>query len=262
MTTQSEEYSVGQLARLSGVSVRTLHHYDSIGLLSPAHTASNGYRIYGRAEALRLQEILFYRDVGMSLGEITTILSKPSDALARLTRHRARLVQQVARTSKAIDTLDLTIAHLKGDRDMAIEDLYQPFAPAKQADYEAWLIETYGADMAEHIAASKQAIAEVTDGLEGLMVKLRDVEARLVEAYEADHQPGADELVVVLDEHRALMGEFWGRECDAAAYAGLADMYLSHPDFVARYERLSPKFSGWLPATMKAYAGTFEAPCP
>lgn len=253
--TQREEYSVGQLARLSGVSVRTLHHYDKIGLLSPAHKASNGYRFYGRAEALRLQEILFYREVGFPLGEIALLLGNREDAVERLTRHRARLAQRMDQTSRAIDTLDLTIAHLKGDRDMAIEDLYQPFAPARQAEYEAWLIDTYGADMAGRIAASKQAIAEAPAGLEGLMTRLRDIESRLVEAYEAGHEPGADELVGMLGDHRALMGEFWGRECDAAAYAGLADMYLGHPDFVARYERLSPRFSGWLPAAMKVYAG-------
>ncbi|WP_108882431.1 MerR family transcriptional regulator [Anderseniella sp. Alg231-50] len=254
MKTRIEEYSVGQLARLAGVSVRTLHHYDDIGLLKPAHVGANGYRLYGRIEMLRLQEIMFYRDVGLSLDEVGRLLDGPADAVERLIRHRDRLQEDSLRTARIIDTLNATIAHLKGERDLALNDLYTPFSDDRQAEYEEWLTNEYGPDMAASIATSKAAVEQLPDGMAGAMNRLKNIEIRLVAAYEAGLAPEADDNHPMLEQHRALMTDMWGRDCTADGFAGLADMYTSHPDFVARYERLSPKFSGWLPAAMRAHA--------
>ncbi|MGL4237657.1 MerR family transcriptional regulator [Tabrizicola sp.] len=254
MSQRIEEYSVGQLARLSGVSVRTLHHYDQIGLLRPGHVQLNGYRLYRRADLLRLQEILFYRSTEMPLADIAALLDSAEPAVARLTRHRAAVAEKAAQAKAILTTLDATIAHLKGERDMANVDLYAPFAQAKQAEYETWLIETYGPEMADQIAASKVAVGDSPEAVAPLMARLKDVEARLVDAFEAGIAPAAKENHAVVEDHRALIADFWGKTCPPDAYAGLADMYLGHPDFVARYERLSPKFSAWLPAAMQAHA--------
>ncbi len=255
MKTRIEEFTVGQLARLAGVSVRTLHHYDDIGLLKPAHIAGNGYRFYGRSELLRLQEIMFYRDAGMSLDEVGRLLDGPATAVQRLIRHRDRLQQQCLRTARIIASLDATIAHLKGERDMELCDLYTPFSEQKQAEYETWLVNEYGPEMAAGIAISKAAVEKLPDGMAGAMERLKDIETRLVTAYESGSAPGSEDLHPILEQHRALMSEVWGRECGADGFAGLADMYVSHADFIARYERLSPKFSNWLPAAMRAHAG-------
>jgi MerR family transcriptional regulator, thiopeptide resistance regulator len=254
MSQRIEEYSVGQLARLSGVSVRTLHHYDRIGLLKPAHVQVNGYRLYGRADLLRLQEILFYRSTAMPLAGIVALLDSAQPAVARLTRHRAAVAAKVAQATAVLATLDATITHLKGERDMANEDLYAAFTPAKQAEYEAWLIETYGPTMAGQIATARIAVGDQPEALAPLMAKLKDIEMRLVGAFEAGTGPKSPDNHAVLEVHRALMAKFWGTDCPPDAYAGLAEMYHSHPDFVARYERLSPRFSVWLPAAMQAHA--------
>ena len=249
-----QSYTVGELAKLSGVSVRTLHHYDAIGLLPPQLVRPNGYRLYRRVQLLRLQEILFYREIGMRLGDIAALLDGPDDAVERLSRHREVLAAQAKRRAQMLETLDATIAHLKGNRSMTPDDLYAPFPPEKQEGYEAWLVETYGASMTDAIARSKTAVADLPDGMEGAMDRLKSIESRLVEAFEAEAAADKSSLHDLLEEHRALMGDFWGRPCDADGVEGLADMYLSHPDFVARYERLSPRFSQWLPAAMKAHA--------
>lgn len=245
---------VGQLARLSGVSVRTLHHYDTIDLLKPAHVRENGYRVYGDAELLRLQEILFYREIGMELAEIAELLDGSSNPVKRLTQHRKKLVQQAERQRKMIALLDTTLAHLKGEQTMAVRDLYEPFSEAKQAEYEAWLVDTYGSDMAEAIRTSEHAIAEIPDGIKGAMKTLESLETRLVEAFAKDVPSNSQDLHPVLEEHRALMAQLWGKPCPPEGYGGLADLYLSHPDFVARYERLAPQFSQWLPDAMKVHA--------
>ena len=258
MTTRIKDYGVGELARISGVSVRALHHYDEIGLLSPAYTAPNGYRRYGREELLRLQEILFARELGLSLAEITSFLEDGSGRLARLLRHRDRLVAERQRVTGMIETLDRTVAHLKGERDMANEDLYRPFAPERQAEYEAWLIDTYGGDMAERIARSKQAMAEAPERMQGFMDALRRVEEALVARFEAGTAAEDASLHDALEDHRALMVRAWDRPCPPEGVRGLAETYLAHPDFVARYERLSPGYSQWLPAAMRAHADRLD----
>ncbi len=253
MTERIEEYTVGELARLAGVSIRTLHHYHAIGLLPPAAVAANGYRLYRRPQAERLQDILFYREAGMDLAEIAALLAEGGLRLDRLTRHRARLAASRAALDRTIVTLDRTIAALKGDQIMATEDLYAPFPPEKQAEYEAWLIERYGPGMAEAVARAKAAQAVDPVEFSGEAVaELREIEAALVAAMEEGIEGAA--LAPLLDRHRAWVAGMWGAECAPDAYAGLADLYLGHPDFLARYEALGEGFSAWLPAAMKGYA--------
>jgi DNA-binding transcriptional MerR regulator len=254
MKKRIKEYSVGELAGLSGVTVRTLHHYDAVGLLRPAHVALNGYRTYGHAELLRLQEILFYRAFGLSLAEIDAVLRCDASTVSRLRTHRARLAAQVEEVTSLLKTLDLTIETLTKESDMPDTDLYKPFDAATQTAYEVWMIDTYGPDMAAKIAQSKEAIDAMPKGMVGAMEELSMHEAKLVDAYQAGASAGDGSLIAILDAHRALMGRLWGENCAPEAYAGLSDMYLAHPDFVARYERLAPRFSQWLPSVMKAYA--------
>src|SRR5262245_10280245 len=109
-------YTVKELARLSGVSVRTLHHYDQIGLLKPAEVGLNGYRYYGREELLRLQQILFHRELEFPLEAIKAVLEQPQfDRVEALRRHRKTLTAKAGRYRKLIATLDATLAALEGD---------------------------------------------------------------------------------------------------------------------------------------------------
>src|SRR6478752_8804530 len=109
-------YTVKQLARLSGVSVRTLHHYDEIGLLRPAFVGENRYRYYGRDELLRLQDILFHRELGVPLQDIALLLDGTGrDRLTILREHRARLAERTERSRQLVCTIDRTIADLTGE---------------------------------------------------------------------------------------------------------------------------------------------------
>lgn len=254
MKQRIEQLTVGDLARQAGVSVRTLHHYDSVGLLKPMRVAENGYRLYSWADALRLQEIMFYREVGLSLKEIQAVLDTPVSAVDRLVRHRKRLQAQAERTTEMIKALDSTIAHLKGTREMTIDELYKPFGPEKQADYESWLVLEHGPDMSSAIATSKNALSEYPDGIEGALRCLKSVETRLVKEFEAGIASDSDSLFEILEEQRNLMTKFWGRECDAGGIEGLALTYQGHQDFVARYEALAPGFCEWLVDAMQAHA--------
>src|ERR1700756_4426056 len=104
-------YTVSQLAALSGVSVRALHHYDEIGLLKPASVGLNGYRYYGREELLRLQQILFHRELGLSLDEIRRAIDTPGfDRAQALRDQRGKLTAEIARLHRLKTTIDDTLA--------------------------------------------------------------------------------------------------------------------------------------------------------
>ena len=113
-------YSVKELANLASISVRTLHYYDEIGLLPPSNVRSNGYRQYDTRSVIRLQQILFYREMGLSLKDIKTLLDTPDfDVLAALQAHKRELEKKAGRIFELLDTVDNTIQHLKGERPMS-----------------------------------------------------------------------------------------------------------------------------------------------
>lgn len=243
-------YSVGELARLAGVTVRTLHHYHDTGLLKPSHVGGNGYRIYGEEELLRLQQILIHRELGIPLGEIAAILDAPGfDRLAALRQQRQRLKAEATRYRQLVRTIDRTIAKLEGDRAMKHAELYKGFSD-KQAEYEDWLVERYGEPMRQAIAQAPKLTEEQT---KVAMAELRDIEQALAAAMEKGIVPEARELDMLVERHHHWVSRMWPQPCTLDAYSGLADMY-GHPDFAKRYETLAPGFAHWLPAAMKAWA--------
>ena len=122
-------YTVKQVAAMSGVSVRTLHFYDETGLLKPAYHGTNGYRFYEEPQVLILQQILFYRELGFELKEIKRILERADfETSAALASHRQVLENNLARTRTLIDTIDKTIQHLKGTKNMTKEELFAGFS--------------------------------------------------------------------------------------------------------------------------------------
>src|SRR5258708_10249594 len=128
-------YTVKKLSDLAGVSVRTLHYYDEIGLLSPSQVGANGYRLYDDAALLRLQQILFYREIGLQLTQIKDILDRPDfDLLVALRSHRSVLQDKIDRMQKLVSTVDSTIMHLVGEVDMNKRRLLEAFGEKKQAE--------------------------------------------------------------------------------------------------------------------------------
>ncbi|KRA83276.1 MerR family transcriptional regulator [Altererythrobacter sp. Root672] len=254
-------YTVKQLARLSGVSVRTLHHYDEIGLLRPAFIGENRYRYYGREELLRLQDILFHRELGVPLQEIARLLaSEGRNRVAILSEHRSILANRVERSRQLLRTIDRTIAELNGEGTMKDKDLYHGFAPEKQADYEAQLVDHLGQDARKGIEASKAHWGEA--GPEKMRAALEEgdaAEMALVERFRAGAPAVDASLSPALNRHRDWVSTMWGRECPPQAYGGLADLYLSHPGFRARYEAHGNGFTEWLATAMKTHASRLEA---
>jgi DNA-binding transcriptional MerR regulator len=249
-------YTVKDVARLSGVSVRTLHFYDEIGLLKPAHVGDNGYRYYEQAELLRLQQILFYRELGMPLTEIQQVMTDPDfDQLDALRRHREQLSAQVGRMQALIDTLDRTIDHLQGERDMSADALYQGFAPAKQAEYEQEMIDRYGDEARQNIAESKRRMKGWTKAdFEAFKAEIDELHRAFTAAITAGKAPDSLAVQDLTQRHYAWVSRSWTPNREA--YIGLGQMYNDHLDFRKLYDGFHPGLAAFLAEAMRVYAET------
>ena len=131
-------YTVKQLSKLAGVTPRTLHHYDEIGLLKPSRVGENGYRYYGEESLLRLQQILFYRELGLPLEDIKKLMGRRDfDVVGALYGHKEALKNQVTRLNRLIHTVDNTINHLKGNIIMSEKGFFEGFSEEQQEQYAA-----------------------------------------------------------------------------------------------------------------------------
>src|SRR5512135_2156675 len=118
-------FTVKQLSDLAGVTPRTLHHYDQIGLLKPSRVGDNGYRYYGEESILKLQQILFYRELGLSLEDIKKIMGRRGfDVLSALESHKVEIGKRITRLQRLVETVDNTISYLKGQKEMGKKQLF------------------------------------------------------------------------------------------------------------------------------------------
>ncbi|MDQ3286431.1 MAG: MerR family transcriptional regulator, partial [Actinomycetota bacterium] len=129
-------YSVGQVADLAGVTIRTLHHYDEIGLLSPSGRSAAGYRIYEEPDLVRLQQILFYRELGFALEEIATIVDDPrTDAVGHLRRQRGLLSGRIERLRKMVVAIDYELEAREMDINLTPEERLEVFGDFNPEDH-------------------------------------------------------------------------------------------------------------------------------
>jgi len=128
-------YTVGDVARLARVSVRALHHYDEIGLVKPTSRTEAGYRLYTERDLVRLQDVLFHRELGFTLEEIARILADPAfDRRGVLMTQRARLLERADRARALVDLIDKTIRALDEGESMSHEEMFDGFDPSRYED--------------------------------------------------------------------------------------------------------------------------------
>ena len=246
-------YSVKQLARLAGVSVRTLHVYDKLGLLTPSLRTDAGYRYYGEPELLRLQQILFYKELDLPLKAIAELLDDPGfDLVEALTGHKEALSARRQRLDVLLSTIDNTIDHLKNKTMSNFEKLYQGLEDAAALRQEA--IDKWGESA---IMRSEGALLAMTpDRLEQLKADQRDVDRQLRALVDCD--PTSDAVQEQVARHYAMIQGFWGMpEGDAikaTAYKGLGDLYASDERYTAPDGRPDPRFAGFIRAAMAHFA--------
>jgi DNA-binding transcriptional MerR regulator len=249
-------YTVKQVAKLSGVSVRALHHYDEIGLLKPACVGANGYRYYGREELLRLQQVLFHRELGFSLEEIgRTLDAEGFDKVAALKAHRAKLEAQAKRYRDLMRTIDQTLASLEGAATMDDKAMYRGFDPKQQQAYEKELVGKHGPAMQGHIDHAKAGMAGWKQAdFDAMQAEAEAIEAAMAKALADGLPPDAHAVKALMARQHAWIGKSWNRPAPAEAFTGLGQMYLDDPRFRARYDGRREGLAEYMAAAMKAYA--------
>lgn len=250
------EYTVQRLAKLAGVSARTLRYYDEIGILKPARISSSGYRLYGRAEVDRLQQILFYRELGVSLDSIRELVTAPSfDKTAALRAHREKLLAKREQLDKLIANVDKTIAESEGRTTMTDEEKFEGFKQKLIDDNEA----AYGAEVRarygdEQVDSSNKAFKSMTREQYEAFEKLGgEVLGTLKAAFETGDPAGALAQKAA-DLHRQWLSFTWG-SYSKEAHAGVAQMYVDDERFTAYYDREQPGLAKFLRDAVLVYTG-------
>lgn len=250
------EYTVQKLSELAGVSKRTLRYYDQIGLLKPARINESGYRLYGRAEVDRLQQILFYRELGVSLEKIKEIIDAPSfNRQEALKAHRERLLEKRRRLGLLIANLDKTIAAAEGEIVMTDQEKFAGFKKKlieeNEAKYGVEIRAKYGVEAVER---SNQKLMGMTPEEYEAVAKLgEEVLATLDTAYETG-DPGGELAQKAADLHRQWLSFYWA-DYSKEAHAGLARMYVEDERFRAYYDRGLPGKAEFFRDAVLIYTG-------
>jgi len=250
------EYTVQKLGRLAGVSTRTLRYYDEIGILKPARTSSSGYRIYGQAEVSMLQQILFYRELGISLDNIKNIVSAPNfDGARALQEHREQLLDKRKQLDLLIANVEKTIAESEGRITMTDKEKFEGFKQKMIDDnekkYGKEIREKYGDQTVDESNAklknmSKEEHEEVT-------CLADEVIAVLSEAY-ATGDPAGELAQKAADLHKRWLTYYWS-QYTKEAHAGLAQMYVDDERFRSYYDAKQPGTAQFLRDAIHIYTG-------
>jgi len=251
-------YTVQKLAKLSGVSVRTLHFYDEIGLLKPAYIETNGYRYYEEKELLLLQQILFFRELGFELKKIQKILGKGDfDKIAALQSHRKILQGNIERTKELITTIDKTIDHLHGGKKMKDQEIYHGFiTKEKQAEYEQYLINRLGDVVKDPIETSKKRMKNWSKADWDKFSKEWDAICKdLAKLLGQNLKPASAEVQKVIRRHYEWL-PWTGNTCTKEAYTGLGQGYTEFEwkKAFAPYDPDHPRLAKFMAEAMKIFA--------
>ncbi len=247
------EYTVQKLAKLAGISARTLRHYDQIGLLRPARLSSSGYRIYGAAEVALLQQILFYRALEVPLEEIRELVHAPGfDALEALRAHKQALLSRRDQLDALLGNLTRTITHLEGGIRMSDSDRFTEFREKMIADnetkYGKEIRERYGEETVE--ASNKRLRNMSQETFEKGQKAAEEANAALVAAMDGG-DPASDAARHAVALHHAWL-QFWG-DYTPEMHVGLGQMYVDDERFAAHYDALRPGAAVFLRDAIAAY---------
>jgi DNA-binding transcriptional MerR regulator len=246
-------FTVSQVARMAGVSVRTLHHYDEIGLLRPSGRSEAGYRLYQPAEVARLQQVLFFRALELPLEEIARIMTDPAfDVGAALRMQRQMLSEKAVQVRGLIAAVDAAILRLEKGETMASEDMFEVFRGFDPAEHEAEAERRWGGT--EEYRQSKQRTSRYTkqDWLR-IQAEGAEIYRQLAALMAAGTAPTSREAMDAAELHRQYISR-WFYDCSRAVHRGLGELYVTDPRFTASIDQYGAGLSQYLCAAFAASA--------
>ena len=246
-------YSVSQVAGLAGVTIRTLHHYDEIGLLSPSGRSAAGYRIYEGPDLERLQQILFYRELGFALKEIAAIVDDPrTDAVGHLRRQRGLLTERIERLRKMVAAIDYEMEAREMDIKLTPEERLEVFGDFNPEDHTEEAEQRWGGTDAYR--QSQRRVSKYTkDDWLKIKAEHNEVAANLAALFESGASPDSEEAMAAAEAHRQHISR-WYYDCSHEIHRGLGEMYVSDESFRANYDVLAPGLSEFIRDAVRANA--------
>ena len=250
------EYTIQQLAQLAGVTRRALRHYDQIGLLKPAHTTQAGWRLYGAAQVDRLQQILFYRALGLELEHIRRLLDDPAfDRRTALQSHLTELKDRRGRLDALILTVQKTLDAEQGGNRMPDTDKFECFKQdmiqKNEAQYGPELRARYGDALVDRANAR---LAGLTREQYDAMTTLEDeIRRDLTAAVLAGDAPDGPAGRMLAEKHRRWLSASWEQPYTPQAHAALAALYTQDKRFTDYYDQAVPGCAAFLRRAVEAY---------
>lgn len=230
-------HTIGEVAKMAGVSVRTLHHYDAEGLLAPSARSNAGYRLYDDDDLTTLQQILFFKELGFGLADIGRLMHDPSfDRAAALRMQRRMLADKAVQLLDMMDAVERTLERLEKGETMESADMFEAFGEFDPKRYGAEAQERWGATDAYKESARRTARYTKADWSR-FKTESEAIGAAAVALMDAG-VPADDPRAADLAEQARLQIDRWFYPCSHAMHVGLAEMYVADPRFTATYERM------------------------
>jgi DNA-binding transcriptional MerR regulator len=241
-------YTIKQLARCAGITARTLHYYDEIGLLKPTEVGENGYRYYDKAALLRLQQILLYRKMDLPLQEIKEVLDSPDfEILNALELHRSELQNRMQRLTVLVETVEATIFYLKGKRQMTVDELFEGFSEEQQAEYEKEAEQIYDPEI---VRESNRKWKTYSEGQKkAIFAESKGIYLDMIAAMPKG--PDSEEAQSCVERWRRNMDHFWTPSLEQLA--GLGDLYNEDPRFKANFDKMQPGLAEFFREAIREY---------
>lgn len=234
--------------------MRTLRFYDEIGLFKPASKGSNGYRYYEKDQLFILQQILFYRALGIELSQIQKIVADPKfDKIQALQAHRETLKKEAKKTQVLIKTIDKTLAHLQKETPMKDSEIYKGFDPKIQTAYEEYLVANYGDRARKNIEESKRRTKNwKKEDFEKVGRDYAEIHKALKQAMEKGLVATDPAVQERIKAHYEVVNRFWTPTREA--YISLGRNYCDFPEFRKHFDRFHPKLAEYIATAIKVFA--------
>jgi DNA-binding transcriptional MerR regulator len=242
--------TVGELAEMSGVTVRTLHHYDEIGLLVPSVRSAAGYRIYTGGEVDRLQIILTYRELGLGLGEIAAAIDTPGASADLLRAAREQIDERIAKLRAIARSLDAAMAQEGKEARMTPEEKLSVFGDFDPAEHEEEARQRWG-DTEAYAQSAQRTSGYTKQDWEAIQAEAADIYAGFVALQRRGIAADSPEVATMVEAHREHISR-WFYDCSPEIHAGLGQMYVADQRFADNIDKSGEGLSAYMSAAIAA----------
>jgi DNA-binding transcriptional MerR regulator len=244
--------TVGDIAAMTGVTVRTLHHYDRIGLLSPSARSGAGYRLYAPEDLDRLHQVLLYRELGFSLEDVAALLADDADPEAHLRRQHRLLRDRLDRTQQMVAAVEKEMEARAMGISLTPEERFELFGDGFSEDYEREAEERWG-DTEAWTQSQRRTAAYTKEDWVRIKQEGEDVEVRFAAALQAGVPADSEQAMDIAEEHRQQISRNF-YDCPPGMHAGLGRMYVEDERFTAHYENRAAGLAQYVSTAIQANA--------